>query len=195
MARQRHRLHTLTPDQQAAVWPLVRAGANWRKVATEIGRPLSTVMLYALSTGGVQPRDRCRSARQLTFADREEISRGLAEGLSLRAIATAIGRPVSTVSREVARNGGRGRYRAYAAEWARWDRARRPKVCKLVATPRLRVIVEEKLADDWSPEQISRWLRRVFADDPEMQVSHETSGDDLGIVRCISPFRHPPFGW
>jgi len=160
MAR-RHRLHTLTPDQQAAVWPLVRAGANWRKVATEIDRPLSTVMLYAWSTGGVQPRTRCRSARQLTLADREEISRGLAEGRSLRAIATAIGRPVSTVSREVARNGGRQRYRAYAAEWAMWDRARRPKVCKLVATPRLRAIVEEKLADDWSPEQISRWLRRV----------------------------------
>src|SRR5205085_6317614 len=68
----------------------------------------------------------------------------------------------------------RERYRAYAAEWAMWDRARRPKVCKLVATPRLRAIVEEKLADDWSPEQISRWLRRVFADDPELQVSHET---------------------
>src|SRR4051795_12950512 len=173
MAR-RHRLHTLTPDQQAAVWPLVRAGANWRKVATEIDRPLSTVMLYAWSTGGVQPRTRCRSARQLTLADREEISRGLAEGLSLRAIATVIGRPVSTVSREVARNGGRQRYRAYAAEWAMWDRARRPKVCKLVATPRLRAIVEEKLADDWSPEQISRWLRRVFPDEPELQVSHET---------------------
>ena len=89
MAR-RHRLHTLTPDQQAAVWPLVRAGANWRKVATEIDRPLSTVMLYAWSTGGVQPRTRCRSARQLTLADREEISRGLAEGLSLRSIATVL---------------------------------------------------------------------------------------------------------
>jgi IS30 family transposase len=174
MAKRRNRLHTLTPDQQAAVWPLVRAGANWKKVATEIGRPLSTVMLYAWSTGGVQPRTRCRSSRQLTFADREEISRGLAEGLSLRAIAALIGRPASTVSREVARNGGRYRYRAYAAEWAMWDRALRPKICKLAATPRLRAIVEEKLADDWSPEQISRWLRRVFADDPEMQVSHET---------------------
>ena len=174
MAKQRNRLHTLTPEQQAAVWPLVRAGANWKKVATEIGRPLSTVMLYAWSTGGVQPRTRCRSARWLTFADREEISRGLAEGLTLRAIATVIGRPVSTVSREVARNGGRQGYRAYAAEWAMWDRALRPKVCKLVATPRLRAIVEEKLADDWSPEQISRWLRRVFPDEPELQVSHET---------------------
>src|SRR5207248_9674064 len=106
MAR-RNRLHTLTPDQQAAVWPLVRAGGNWRKVATEIGRPLSTVMLYAWSTGGVQPRTRCRSARQLTLADREEISRGLAEDRSFRAIGTAIGRPASTISREVARNGGR----------------------------------------------------------------------------------------
>src|SRR4051812_26572228 len=135
MAR-RHRVHTLTPDQQAAVWPLVRAGANWRKVATEIDRPLSTVMLYAWSTGGVQPRTRCRSARQLTLADREEISRGLAEGMSLRAIATAIGRPVSTVSREVGRNGGRQRYRAYAAEWGMWGRARRAKGCKVAAAPR-----------------------------------------------------------
>jgi IS30 family transposase len=174
MAKQRYRFHTLTPDQQAAVWPLVRSGANWRKVAEEIGRPLSTVMLYAWETGGVQPRAQCRSSRWLTLADREEISRGLAEGLSLRVIAAVIGRPVSTVSREVARNGGRQRYRAYAAEWAMWDRARRPKVCKLVATPRLRAIVEEKLADDWSPKQISRWLRRVHADEPELQVSHET---------------------
>src|SRR4051812_14762645 len=126
MAKQRNRLHTLTPDQQAAVWSLVRAGANWRKVATEIGRPLSTVMLYAWSTGGVQPRARCRSSRWLTLADREEISRGLAEGMSLRAIATMIGRPVSTVSREVARNGGPRSYRAYAAEWATWERALRP---------------------------------------------------------------------
>ena len=164
----------LTAEQQAAVWPMVRSGANWSTIAAELGRSLSTVRGYAYSTGGVRPRVRRRSMRQLTLADREEISRGLAEGLSVRAIAVVIGRPASTVSREVARNGGSRRYRAHAADRAAWERGRRPKPCKLAVTPRLRAIVEDKLADDWSPQQVSRWLRRVFADTPELQVSHET---------------------
>ncbi|MCA1835600.1 MAG: IS30 family transposase, partial [Actinobacteria bacterium] len=124
--------------------------------------------------GGVQPRPRHRAEYQLRLVEREEISRGLAAGLSVRRIAAGLGRCPSTVSREVARNGGRAGYRAAAAEEAATARACRPKPCKLATTPRLRAIVEDKLRDDWSPEQISRWLRRTFPDRPELQVSHET---------------------
>ena len=92
----------------------------------------------------------------------------------MRSIAASIGRPASTVSREIRRNGGPRRYRGHVADQSAWAQGRRPKLRKLAATPRLRAIVEEKLEDDWSPQQISRWLRRVFADDPELQVSHET---------------------
>jgi IS30 family transposase len=126
------------------------------------------------STGGVRPRPRRRSERCLSAAEREEISRGLARGESFRAIAGQIGRPHPTVSREVKRNGGRRRYRARSAEAAAWRRARRPKPSKLAANAGLRAVVSEKLRRNWSPEQISAWLRRTYSDDPGMRVSHET---------------------
>jgi IS30 family transposase len=94
--------------------------------------------------------------------------------LSFRQIAATLGRSPSTVSREVTRNGGRRGYRAVTAERAAWINAMRPKPCKLLLVPELRAIVGEKLAEDWSPEQIARWLRRTFPDRPEMHVSHET---------------------
>ena len=115
-----------------------------------------------------------RSARQLCLAEREEISRGLAEGRSVRVIAARIGRSPSTVCREVVRNGGRRRYRAAAAEDRAWVQGCRPKVAKLAGDPVLRAVVEEKLGLQWSPQQISGWLRVEFADRAEMQVSHET---------------------
>lgn len=164
----------LSDDEKATIWRMAKAGSNWVTISRHLERHVSVVHNYARWHGGVEPRQRHRAERQLTFCDREEISRGLASGWSLRLIAAALQRSPSTVSREVARNGGRGHYRAAAADLAATERACRPKVCKLAATPRLRAIVEEKLSDDWSPEQIARWLRRVFADDPELQVSHET---------------------
>jgi IS30 family transposase len=108
------------------------------------------------------------------MAEREEISRGLAAGHSYRRIAAELGRAPSSVSREVARNSDRKRYRAQAADIAAYRRARRPKPSKLVLVPRLRVVVEDRLAHRWSPEQIAAWLRRTYPDDSEMKVSHET---------------------
>ena len=111
----------------------------------------------------------------LSLGEREEISRGLSAGLSLRSIATGLGRAPSTISREVASQGGRGGYRAAPADQLAWARARRRKACKLATRPALRAIVVEKLKQDqWSPQQIAGWLKTTYPDDPEMQVSHET---------------------
>src|SRR5204863_6628488 len=106
--------------------------------------------------------------------EREEISRGLAAGLPIRRIAYGLRRCPSTISREVARNDGRARYRAAEADCRAWERARRPKACRLATCAKLRSIVSEKLEQDWSPEQISAWLKLQFPDDDEMHVSHET---------------------
>ncbi|GAB3686497.1 IS30 family transposase [Salinisphaera aquimarina] len=129
--------------------------------------------------GGIRPAKRVGAARALSSTDREEISRGLASGRSIRNIADCIGRAPSTVSREIARNGGRRRYRAPQADIRAWDRARRPKPCQLAQNASLRRIVVDKLAEDWSPEQIAGWLRLSYPDDVAMQVSHET------IYRCL----------
>jgi IS30 family transposase len=122
----------------------------------------------------VRPPARRRCGRCLSLAEREEVSRGLARGDTFRAIAAQLGRSHTTVSREVARNGGRARYRAQRADAAAWDRARRPKPSKLALNARLRAVVESKLELRWSPQQISRWLRRTYPGDLGMAVSHET---------------------
>ena len=156
------------------LWELWAQGHSIHAIAREMGTFRPGVTRYLNSTGGVRPRPRRRSERCLSAAEREEISRGLARGEGFRAIARQIGRPHTTVSREVKRNGGRRRYRARSAEAAAWRRARRPKPSKLAASARLRALVSEKLRRNWSPEQISAWLRRAYGDDPGMQVSHET---------------------
>ena len=124
--------------------------------------------------GRIRPRIRCRSARVLTGAEREEISRSIASGQSLRLIARILNRSPSTLSREVRRNGGRTRYRAAEADKQAWKRARRPKRCRLVCRPRLRQLVEEKLREAWAPQQITGWLQRTYPGDEFYQVSHET---------------------
>jgi IS30 family transposase len=124
-------------------------------------------------SGGIEPPPRRRSRLALRLSDREEISRGLAEGQSMRQIASSIQRAPSTVSREVGRHRGRERYRAAEADQRAWDRARRPKPCRLAVCRRLQKIVAKKLSVNWSPEQISGWLRRRYPGDPEMQISHE----------------------
>jgi IS30 family transposase len=108
------------------------------------------------------------------MTEREEISRGVAAGEPCRQIAARLGRAPSTVSRELARNGGRHRYRAQAADAAAFRRAQRPKPAKLVTEPRLRAVVEAKLALRWSPEQIAGWLPLAYPSDPVLRVSHET---------------------
>jgi IS30 family transposase len=106
--------------------------------------------------------------------EREEISRGIVAHRSVRAMARELGRPASTVSREIRRHGGRTQYRATQADDRAWQRARRPKVCRLRAQARLRHVVAAKLQADWSPEQIAAWLRRRYPHDSTMRLSHET---------------------
>src|SRR5256885_1945817 len=124
--------------------------------------------------GGIPPVVRRRGPVALMLDEREEISRGIAAGQSIRRIAVSLGRSPSTVSREVARHGGRGSYRATEADARAWELALRPKPCRLSSYPELRWRVIEKLALDWSPEQISGWLKRAFPADEGLRVSHET---------------------
>ena len=160
--------------ERVEVWDRWQAGETTRSIGRRLGRSGASIRAFVESTGGVRPHRRRRSARHLSLLEREEISRGVATGDPLRVIATRLGRAVSTIAREVARNGGRHRYRAHRADRAAWRRARRPKPAKLAEHRELRAVVEEKLADCWSPQQIARWLRRTYPEHQEMQVSHET---------------------
>jgi transposase, IS30 family len=164
----------LTPQAIDELWVRLRAGKAAKPTARELGLCTGTVRAYLLRCGGIRPDPRRRAAGRLTMAEREEVSRGLAAGHSLRAIAMVLGRAPSTVSREVAVNGGPRRYRAARADRAAWTRAARPKACKLATLPGLRDKVEEKLQRRWSPQQIAGWLKLTFPTSPEMRVSHET---------------------
>jgi len=160
--------------EKAEIWDSIERGEAIRAIARRMGREHSSIWGFLVDNAGRRPRPPGTSDLRLTLAEREEISRGLAAGLSLRAIAAGMGRAPSTVSREVCAAGGRQHYRAMKAERSARRRARRPKVAKLARCRRLRAVVEAKLEDRWSPQQISRWLAHEYSDDPEMQVSHET---------------------
>jgi IS30 family transposase len=165
----------LLPADEDEIWAWLRAGHAAKPTARALGWSVSGVRGYLERCGGIRPAARRRSPGRLSLAEREEISRGLAAGLSLRAIAVGLGRAPSTVSREVAAQGGRRGYRAAPADQLAWARARRPQPCKLATHPALRAIVGEKLKQQqWSPQQIAGWLKTTYPDDPEMQVSHET---------------------
>jgi IS30 family transposase len=164
----------LTPEAIDELWVRLRSGKAAKPAARELGLGTSTVRAYLLRCGGIRPEPRRRASGRLTFAEREEISRGLAAGYSRRRIAAGLGRAPSTISREVAANGGARRYRAARADRQAWSRAGRPKPCKLATRPVLRDMVEEKLQRRWSPQQIAGWLKLAFPTSPEMQVSHET---------------------
>ena len=164
----------LTAADEDEIWERLRTGHAAKPTARALGISTGTVRAYLLRCGGIRPVPRRRSPCRLSLAEREEISRGLAAGLSLRTIAAELGRAPSTVSREVATHGGQRRYRAAPADQLAWARARRPQACKLATHPRLRAIVGEKLKQRWSPQQIAGWLKTTYPDDPEMQVSHET---------------------
>jgi IS30 family transposase len=127
-----------------------------------------------LPRGGIPPFARRRSRLALRLAEREDISRGIASGSSIREIASRLERAVSTVSREVTRHGGRPAYRAHDADRQAWVSALRPKRCLITGNRKLRNIVASKLILNWSPEQISGWLKIQFPDDASMRVSHET---------------------
>jgi IS30 family transposase len=160
-------------DKQV-MWDRWQQGDTLHEIAQLFDRPHSSIQGIFARAGGVRPPPRRRSRLALTHYEREEISRGLVAGHSIRAIARALGRVPSTVSREIQRNGGRRGYRANLAERAAWDRALRPKVCKLVRRRELARLVAGKLKLQWSPEEISGWLRRAYPNDDSRQVSHET---------------------
>ena len=165
---------TVTEAEKAEIWERRCQGESMSAIARHLGRGLETVRRCILLGGGVRPRPRTRSRCELTVVEREEISRGLAGEHSCHAIARRIQRAPSSVSREVARNGGRVGYRAAEAEQAALRRSRRPKASKLALCPRLRAEVEARLSLRWSPQQISAFLKVEYAQDPEMQISHET---------------------
>ncbi len=156
------------------LWERWKAGESISDISRALKKPPGSIHGMLKAQGGIAPHHRRRSMLALTAVEREEISRGLAAGESLRAIATCLGRSASTVCREVNRNGGRGGYRAAKAEERAWERARRPKRCLLAMNDRLRDVVARKLGEDWSPEQIAGWLKRHYPDDEAMRVSHET---------------------
>jgi len=170
-----------TAAQRADIWDRWQQGEGLTAIGRLFDRPSSCIFNMLAPTGGIRPPPRRRSRLALTLAEREEISRGIARDLSLRAIAERLGRAPSTISREVDRNGGLQHYRASRADQAAWDRAHRPKPCKLVAEPILSRIVANKLRSHWSPEQIAGWLKRSYPDNENRQVSHETIYKSLFI--------------
>jgi IS30 family transposase len=170
--KQRLRIY-YTESQKALMWERWKAGDSLQQIAQLFDRNHSSIQRILAETGGIRPATRRRSRLALTLAEREEISRALAVGQSIRHIAMRLERAPSTISREISRNGGCRSYRANQADQAAWDRARRPKLCKLAQPPKLAQLVAEKLQIQWSPEQIAGWLKRTYPDVVD-QVSHET---------------------
>jgi IS30 family transposase len=182
MAKNWSTARRLPPAALKELWRRWRAGQNLCEIGRALAVPHCSVRYYLCESGGISMPKRKRGVRVLSFADREEISRGLARRESLRSIARRLGRSPSTISREVNRNSncrgyqdlGPGGYRAATADAKAWERARRPKPCKLAQLPRLRRVVAFKLSQNWSPEQIQGWLPLRFPDDDCMRISHES---------------------
>jgi transposase, IS30 family len=168
-------------EDRATIWDMREAGVPVKRIAKHLGRQNSSLRRFIADAGGRRPTARERSELRLSLEEREEISRGLAAGDSIRAIAEALGRSPSTVCREVNLNGGRKKYRALVADRAACRRALRPRRAKLAQCRRLRGVVERKLEAKWSPQQISAWLALEYSDRPEMQVSHETIYQSLFV--------------
>jgi len=164
----------LDAHERADLWRRWRDGQSLSDIARALDKPPGSVFGFVASNGGISPAVRKRRPNALTLQEREEISRGLSRGESLRSMAARLTRPVSTISREVARNGHSSRYRAAEADAAAWTRARRPKTCKLAGDRRLQRCVAYKLSQNWSPEQISGWVIQHYPDNERMRISHET---------------------
>jgi len=171
--KQRTRIYYTEADK-ALMWERWRRGDSLHTIAQLFDRNHSAIGGILSRSGGIQPRPRRRSIRALALTEREEISRGTMAGLSARAIARSLRRAPSTVSREICRNGGRLAYRASEADTAAWDRAERPKRCKLAQNRVLACLVADKLRLQWSPVQVAGWLKRTYPHDETHQVSHET---------------------
>ncbi|MEL7491986.1 MAG: IS30 family transposase [Pseudomonadota bacterium] len=161
-------------EQRQEIWDRWKRGESVNEIGRAFDRFHSSAWRILSEAGGIRPATRKRSRLALTLGEREEISRGLVAGQSIRSIAKTLRRSASTISREISRNGGRRRYRAAKADKRAWDQALRPKLCKLASHGRLRQSVIVKLKRYWSPQQIAGWLKREHADDEAMRVSHET---------------------
>jgi IS30 family transposase len=164
----------LPVHEKAELWRRWKQGESLSDIARALKKGGGSIFGVLRLRGGIAPPARQRGRLALTYEEREEISRGVAAGLSVRAIAARIKRAPSTVSREISRNGGGARYRAGEADGKAWDRARRPKKCVLATNRKLRSIVAGKLKLQWSPQQIAGWLKTQFPNDPELQISHES---------------------
>ncbi len=164
----------LSPQQKREVWAQWKAGQSLSDIGRSLGKHAGSIFGVLSSRGGIAPLPRTRSRRSLSMQEREEISRGLVAGFSLRQIATQLGRTPSTISREVGRNNGRSKYRAANADERAWRSTSRPKLCRLAVNQSLQMVVAQKLSDNWSPQQISGWLNVEYANDPSMRISHET---------------------
>jgi transposase, IS30 family len=164
----------LSGSIKEGIWELRAEGLSDREIGRRLGLGLGIVSNHLRATGGIRPRARKRPERCLGREEREEISRGIARGHSARAIARALGRSHTTIAREIKSCGGRRRYRAHTADREARRRQRRPRPTKLELCPELRRVVEERLRDDHSPEQIAGWLRIAYPDNEAMHVSHET---------------------
>ena len=164
-----------TAAQSAELWERWKKGAGVKSIARALGKPShSCILAHMYPTGGIKPPSRRRSRLALTLAEREEISRGVVAGRTVRAMAKAMDRAASTISREISRNGGSRRYRAAAADKRAWKQALRPKLCKLAINAQLRQAVATKLERNWSPEQIAGWLKHLHPESEALRVSHET---------------------
>ena len=163
-----------TAAERTEMWERWRRGESLKAIGRELEKEGSCIYYQLARYGGIRPQPRRRSRRVLSLSEREEISRGIALGQSMRLIARGLDRSPSTVSREIQRNGGYDDYRAAVADEEAWNRARRPKRCRLARDPRLRRAVARKLRRNWSPEQIAGWLKRAYPGDESYHVSHET---------------------
>ena len=158
---------------KSEVWRRWRGGENCAAIARALGTYPSPLLRVLRQRGGVAQL-RCRSARALSLSEREEISRGICAGDSMRAMARRMGRAPSSICREIARHGGQARYRALDADRQAWRSAQRPKPCRLAQQPALARLVAQKLRLNWSPQQIAAWLAREFGNNDSRRVSHET---------------------
>ena len=168
-------------EDRETIWDMREAGVPVKRIAKHLGRQNSSLRRFIADHGGTRPSPRQRSDLRLSLEEREEISRGLAAGRSMRETAIRLRRSPSTVCREVNANGGSAKYRALDADRRASRQALRPKRAKLSQCRRLRGAVERKLEARWSPEQISSWLAETYPEDPEMQVSHETIYQSLFV--------------
>lgn len=163
-----------TAEQKVELWERWKQGQSISSISRALERRTKGgVQRIVVVHGGIAPLARRRAAWTLELVEREEISRGIAAGLAIRAIARCLGRSPSTISREIARNGGKQAYRATRADKKAWEQALRPKRCRLACSEQLRWLVAQKLALQWSPQQIAGWLRREYPGDPGMRISHE----------------------